>query len=1183
MWFGGPTGAHKFDGFNWTQYSAAQGLVGSVNILFCDNNGVLYAGTRNNLFTYQNESWTPILPQPSHMLWHISDITQAPDGNLWCTSAWGLLHIRPQATTLHTTQNIHNILDTKFQNIIIKSIPPTKLPQSHNHSLGMFAPPIENGQTTLLAVLPNSPAHQAGLRTGDKLTDLQNITNMGMASFFHSDQTNLTLKFIRNQTDTLKTTLICTTHNTPNANFWTYRVLIDQSQNVIFSVAGGDILKFSPRTNTYQVLLQEYARGNLPTLAQTTDGTLWTANTSSLKGIRKFDGNLWQESSLGNVSTTNVHTAIHTTTDGHVWVTGHKGFLYRYNGQHWTTYTKPTLPLEHVRIHNLYQTTTGALWLIPSGSYPIQVDYHEQRWNSFPNLNFQCETPQGAMWFISADSGIVQYHNNTWTRYDINDHTMQAPRIIINTHHGIWAGGTDDSVATTAHFDGHKWHKTHHPKLSWNIAPTGMFEAADSTIWVGADVNIRTSQGQQGGVKQYDPNTHRWVHHLPPQAPTSVYCIGQTTNGTLWFGGIAGLAKYHHNTWIPQTHPPELATLSVDVLATTPTGELWVGHRTQGIFHHNGQTWQQYTHHNGLTVGRIRSILPISSSSVIARIGGFINRYDGQKWTTTPLPPQLRGHLRWGQQDQLWISFLGGSSYRMTPETHPPKTEITVKLNTVSQPGNTLLTWQGQDHWHQTPQDQLLYSFRLNNEPWSHYTSQTNHIFLALSSGTHTFQVKARDRDFNEDPTPASITFTVEPPLWRHPLIITGAVLLLCVIAIQTRRVVLGRRELMFANQELETRVQQRTEALIANETKYALLFNAAQDAIILIEQGHFIDCNPQTLQLFGCTKEQIIGQSPLTFSPIQQPDGQGSKEKAQQKIDAANQGQPQLFEWAHHRFDGTPFLAEVRLHAIAIEKQSYLLGIIRDITQRKQAEQEREKLITDLEAKNEELERFTYTVSHDLKSPLVTIQGFLGMLEKDAQTGSFEKLTKDIDFIRNAAHNMQDLLNDLLELSRIGRLVNEPESISLEALIKETLTLVDGHIQKRGVQVEIASHLPIIWGDRQRLLEALQNLIGNAIKFMGKQKNPKIIIDFQFKNGQDIISIQDNGIGIAPRYHEKIFGLFDRLDPYIEGTGIGLALVKRIVEHHNGSIWIESDGQNNGTTFYISLPQKPLTLPIPK
>jgi PAS domain S-box-containing protein len=232
-----------------------------------------------------------------------------------------------------------------------------------------------------------------------------------------------------------------------------------------------------------------------------------------------------------------------------------------------------------------------------------------------------------------------------------------------------------------------------------------------------------------------------------------------------------------------------------------------------------------------------------------------------------------------------------------------------------------------------------------------------------------------------------------------------------------------------------------------------------------------------------------------------------------------------------------------------------------------------RQTLIEQLEAKNAELERFTYTVSHDLKSPLVTITGFLGYLERDALAGETARVKSTVLRITNAAHRMQTLLNDLLELSRIGRLMNPPENVPFKEIVQEAVERVRGRLDQVDAVLEIQSDLPTVRGDRVRLIEVLQNLLDNAAKYSNAEARPRIEIGARVAlEKPTVFFVQDNGIGIAPEYHENIFGLFNQLDPKAEGTGIGLTLVKRIIEVHGGRIWVESElGQ--GATFCFTLP----------
>lgn len=256
-----------------------------------------------------------------------------------------------------------------------------------------------------------------------------------------------------------------------------------------------------------------------------------------------------------------------------------------------------------------------------------------------------------------------------------------------------------------------------------------------------------------------------------------------------------------------------------------------------------------------------------------------------------------------------------------------------------------------------------------------------------------------------------------------------------------------------------------------------------------------------------------------------------------------------------------------INIDTVTLRGQKYLISTNEDITEQKKAELE-------IRQRNEELTRFIYTVSHDLKSPLVTIKSFTSFLKEDIADKDQEALEKDIRYIENAADKMGKLLDELLELSRVGRKEESKTEVSLQTTVQSAIDLVAGRISSKNVKVFLSAPPVMLYGHTQRLVQLYQNMIDNAVKFMGKQADPVIEIGaFQDKdrNGEVVLFVKDNGQGIDPRYHHKLFGLFEKLDNSTEGTGIGLALVKRIVETHGGSIWFTSEPEA-GTTFFFTL-----------
>jgi len=361
---------------------------------------------------------------------------------------------------------------------------------------------------------------------------------------------------------------------------------------------------------------------------------------------------------------------------------------------------------------------------------------------------------------------------------------------------------------------------------------------------------------------------------------------------------------------------------------------------------------------------------------------------------------------------------------------------------------------------------------------------------------------------------------------------------------------------------------RQAERALKENEERIRVILQSIPDMIFEISsEGIFLDFMASAELTPLVPPEQFIGKNIKDIFP---------PAIAEQTMFALERalatGQVHAFEYELSPMEKIQYF-EARISAITLNSA---VMMVRDISQRKWVQTEREMLINELEGKNSELERFTYTVSHDLKSPLITIKGFLGFLEQDAASGNLARLKADIQRIANATDKMQLLLNELLELSRIGRLVNPYQTIRFEELAHEAVELVHGQIQSRGVQVSIQEDLPTVYGDRRRLIEVLQNLIDNACKFMGDQAAPRIEIGLSGYDGnKPIFHVRDNGMGIDPVHHDRIFGLFNKLDASSDGTGIGLALVKRIVEVHKGRIWVESEPAK-GAAFLFTLQAEP-------
>jgi PAS domain S-box-containing protein len=364
---------------------------------------------------------------------------------------------------------------------------------------------------------------------------------------------------------------------------------------------------------------------------------------------------------------------------------------------------------------------------------------------------------------------------------------------------------------------------------------------------------------------------------------------------------------------------------------------------------------------------------------------------------------------------------------------------------------------------------------------------------------------------------------------------------------------------------------QKRSEEMLKETLlqQNAILNSIPDMAWLKNKNGQYVAVNEQFAKTAGRKIEDITGKTDFEIWDMEFAD-----KYYKDDLEVMQSGRRKYTEELQMDHTGRKYWVETIKTPIPNELEQMVgtVGIAREISERKKAELEREALISELEMKNAELERYTYTVSHDLKSPLVTIRGFLGYLEKDALAGNTQKIKDDINRIENAAQKMQALLNDLLELSRIGRLMNQPSDTLFTDIVRDAIEIVRGQIEAKNILIEIQNTPAVVYGDRTRLTEVIQNLVDNAIKFMGDQPKPQVTIGaITNEANETIFFVRDNGIGIESQYHDRIFTLFNKLNTNTEGTGIGLTLVKRIIEVHKGHIWLESE-LGKGTTFYFVL-----------
>lgn len=380
------------------------------------------------------------------------------------------------------------------------------------------------------------------------------------------------------------------------------------------------------------------------------------------------------------------------------------------------------------------------------------------------------------------------------------------------------------------------------------------------------------------------------------------------------------------------------------------------------------------------------------------------------------------------------------------------------------------------------------------------------------------------------------------------------------------------------------TDMKKAEKALRESEEKYRTLFDTASDAIMLMSDDRFIDCNRKTIEMFGTTREKIIGMRPWELSPEYQYAGENSREKAAMYVRDAVNGKPRFFEWKHKKEDGEVFDAEVSLNSIVLEGNILIQAIVRDITERKRIEQEIKNLNDELENRvlertlqleesNKELEAFSYSVSHDLRAPLRAISGFSKILKED-YFGKFDEEGKEcLSDILSNSERMAALIDDLLELSRYGRKVLDKTTIKMKELFISIFDEEKKTASNENIKFSVKDCGDAV-GDYSLIKQVVVNLLSNAIKYSSKNPFPEIEVGSYFEGKDIVYFVRDNGVGFNMKYVHKLFGVFQRLHNQDEfkGTGVGLAIVHRIISKHYGRVWAESE-PGKGAVFYFALP----------
>ncbi len=370
----------------------------------------------------------------------------------------------------------------------------------------------------------------------------------------------------------------------------------------------------------------------------------------------------------------------------------------------------------------------------------------------------------------------------------------------------------------------------------------------------------------------------------------------------------------------------------------------------------------------------------------------------------------------------------------------------------------------------------------------------------------------------------------------------------------------------------LEKKVEERTKELKKSEEKaremahhMRILFETSPDLLVAINtDGKIIDINRIAEDTTGFTRKEMINTNFIDY--FTEPDNAyGGYHKT--LTEGILRDYP--LEVRHVEGHSTSVLFNA---AVFHNGQEGVFAIARDITVQKRAEGEKEKISKDLKKKNEELERFLYTTTHDLKTPLVTIRGFCEFLEGDLKERNIKEAEESLKRITGATHQMDNVIESILKIGRLGWKKSSFTKTDFNTLVRKIVNDLEIPRAKNGVEIVVSSKMPILLVEKENVEEVFSNLIINAIEHAKTLPHPRIEIGSKKMKDSYQFYVKDNGVGIAPEYHEKIFEPFEKLKSKKTGTGIGLAIVKKIIEDYSGEVWVDSK-LGKGATFWFSLP----------
>lgn len=575
-------------------------------------------------------------------------------------------------------------------------------------------------------------------------------------------------------------------------NAWVIRTKPNQSADLIRIPVKDGIV--SEEANWEITPVDVKAPGRIVSIAAEPNGTIWYADEKCENGIKIFDPRQKKWTDLMPSETGHRYSSIVQNHDGTFWAAGKDDFLARTRDGSLRTYDTGILDFPRVRL-SLYSISDNKLWLIGENGQVFRLDTGDDRWQTYVPLHFCGETAEGVQWFLQSRRYAVSHDTKSgiWLRYGVEDGFIENPiRIYVSRAGMVWVIGKHQGQVAVALFDGSVWKQLAHSGDVGSLYKNAICETADGVIWIGVHGQLLRYKADENS------SFHLAAHQDLPDMPVNIKWVSPASEDSVWYG--QSLFREYDPVLKQSKEAPALHGFAVNASMVDREKRLWVAESDLGIYRLEQDAWRELSDPDALAGEQICDLLELMDGTVLAASNKGISRFDGSTWTRHVFSDAFAmfpgsGFMRQSADGAIWINLYqadlrsletrlrikkGYYTTRYRLDTNPPKTRIDEHLQQVARTGNIYISWSARDYMDDTSPNELQYSWRLDGGAWSSFSSDTGRTFVNLESGNHTLKVRARDRDFNIDPSPARTRLSVAFPIWRQAwfvilvLLVTG-------------------------------------------------------------------------------------------------------------------------------------------------------------------------------------------------------------------------------------------------------------------------------------------------------------------------------------------------------------------------------------------------------------------------